>query len=222
MTNLDNKIALVTGASRGIGFACALGLAKRGAHVVALARTTGGLQELDDQIFAATGNRATLVPLDITDYDALDRLGAALHERFRKLDILVGNAAQLHPLSPLGHIRPKDFEKTIAVNLTANWRLLRAMEPLLRAAPKALGIFMTDQMAKQPQTFWGGYAASKAGLEALVKSYVAEVEHKSIRIELLDPGITATKLRRDAFPGGSGEKEPDETLLYPLLDEVFC
>jgi NAD(P)-dependent dehydrogenase (short-subunit alcohol dehydrogenase family) len=220
--DLSEKIALVTGASRGIGFASALGLAKRGAHVVALARTTGGLQELDDAILAATGRNATLVPLDITDYDALDRLGEALFKRFGKLDILLANAARLHELSPLGHIRPRDFENTIAVNLTANWRLIRAMDPLLRAAPKALAVFMTDRLAQEPEAFWGAYAASKAGLEALAKMYAAEAAHTKIRVEILDPGVTETKLRRAAVPGGSGEKKPDETLLYPLLDAFFA
>jgi NAD(P)-dependent dehydrogenase (short-subunit alcohol dehydrogenase family) len=219
---LNGKIALVSGASRGIGFATSLGLAKRGAHIVALARTTGGLQELDDKIFSETGLRATLVPLSLTDYDALDRLGAALFERFGRLDIFVANAAQLHPLSPLGHIRPRDFENTISVNLTANWRLIRAFDPLLRLAPKALAVFMTDKLAKEPQAFWGGYAASKAALEVLAKTYAAEMEQTAVRVEIIDPGITATKLRRQAFPGGSGEKQPDEALLYPLLDAFFA
>lgn len=220
--DLSGKIALVTGASRGIGAACALGLAKAGAHIVALARTTGGLTELDDRIFAETNKRATLVPLDITDYDALDRLGAALYERFKRLDILVANAAFLHPLSPLGHIRPKDFENALAVNLTANWRLIRAFDPLLRASPKALAIFMTDILAQKPQAFWGGYAASKSGLEALVKTYAAETEHTNIKVEIVDPGITDTKLRRQAFPGTGGEKQPNEKFLYPLLDAFFA
>jgi NAD(P)-dependent dehydrogenase (short-subunit alcohol dehydrogenase family) len=219
---LNGKIALVTGASRGIGFASALGLAKRGAHIIALARTTGGLQELDDQIFAETGNRSTLVPLDITDYDALDRMGEALFERFKKLDILVANAAKLHALSPLGHIRPKDFEATIATNLTANWRLIRALDPLLRASEKALAVFITDQISQKPEAFWGGYAASKAGLEALAKTYAAEVAHTNIEVKIVDPGITDTKLRRQAFPGSGGEKQPDQSLLFTLLDAFFA
>lgn len=220
--DLSDKIALVTGASRGIGFAAALGLAKRGAHVVALARTTGGLQELDDAILKATGHNATLVPLDMIDYDALDRLGEALFKRYQKLDILVANAAHLHTLAPLGHIRPKEFERAIAVNLTANWRLIRALDPLLRAAPQALAIFITDKIAQQPEAFWSGYAASKAALEVLAKTYAAEVAHTNVRIEIIDPGVTDTKLRRTAAPGAPGDKQPDEKLLYPLLDAFFA
>ncbi|MES2905675.1 MAG: SDR family oxidoreductase [Pseudomonadota bacterium] len=219
--DLSGKTALVTGGSRGIGYAAALCIAKAGAHVVALARTTGGLEELDNEILAATGQRATLVPLDITDYDALDRLGEALYQRFGKLDILVGNAAQLHPLSPLGHIKPKEFERTVGVNLIANWRLLRSMDPLLRAAPKALAIFMTDGIAHAPQAFWSGYAATKAGLEAMAKSYAAEVGHTNVRVELVDPGVTDTKLRRSVMPNADISNQPKENLLYPLLDKFF-
>lgn len=219
--DLKGKIALVTGASRGIGYACALGLAKAGAHIVALARTTGGLQELDDEIFAATGARATLVPADIADYDGIDRLGAALNERYDHLDILVANAAQLHPLSPLGHIRPKDFEKIMAVNVTANYRLIRAMDPLLRAAPRAAAVFITDSVAHKAEAFWGPYAASKAALETLAKVYAAETAHTRVTVSLADPGPTNTKLRRQAFPGTSGEKKPDETILFQHLDQIF-
>jgi NAD(P)-dependent dehydrogenase (short-subunit alcohol dehydrogenase family) len=218
--DLSDKIALVTGASRGIGFASALGLAKRGAHIVAIARTTGGLQELDDQIFAETERRATLVPLDITDYEALDRLGAALYERFKRLDILVANAAYLHPLSPLGHIKPKDFERTIAVNLTANWRLIRAMDPLLRAAPKARVIFVTDSIAHEARPFWSAYAASKAALEVLAKIYAAETEHTNVSVKFFDPGPTQTNLRKVAFPGSEKEKEPLPEAIYEVFNRL--
>jgi NAD(P)-dependent dehydrogenase (short-subunit alcohol dehydrogenase family)/very-short-patch-repair endonuclease len=215
--NLSDKIALVTGASRGIGFASALGMAKAGAHIVALARTTGGLQELDDKIFAETGKRATLVPVDITDYDVLDRLGAALFERFKRLDILLANAAYLHPLSPLGHIAPKDFEQTIAVNLTANWRLIRAIDPLLRAAPNGLAIFVTDNIAHEARPFWGAYAASKAAFEVLAKTYAAEVEHTNIRVEFFHPGPTQTRLRKQAFPGAEEAKMPFPEAIYEVI-----
>lgn len=220
--DLTGKLALITGASRGIGHASAVGLAKAGAHIVALARTTGGLQELDDEIFAATNRHATLVPVDMTDYDALDRLGEALHKRFGKLDILVANAANLHPLSPLGHIQPKDFERTMNVNVTANWRLLRSMDPLLQAAPRALAVFMTDSLTKNPQAFWSGYTASKAALEALAKTYAAEVEHKNIRVALVDPGPTDTKMRRQVMPSAQIDHKPSEDLLYPLLRDFFA
>jgi NAD(P)-dependent dehydrogenase (short-subunit alcohol dehydrogenase family) len=218
--DLSGKIALVTGASRGIGFASALGLAKAGAHVVALARTTGGLQELDDQIFAETGRRATLAPADLTDYDAIDRLGEALFKRFGRLDILVANAAYLHPLSPLGHIAPKDFEKTLAVNVTANWRLIRAMDPLLRASSSGLVIFMTDSITNNSEPFWGAYAASKAALEALAKTYAAEVEHTNVQVRLFDPGPTQTKLRQQAFPGAETVKTPTTEAIYKVLKTI--
>ena len=210
----------MTGASRGIGYATALGLAKAGAHVVALARTTGGLQDLDDEIFKATNAHATLVPADITDYDALDRLGAALFERYGKLDILVANAGAIHALMPLGHLRPKDFDKIIATNLTANWRLLRAMDPLLRAAASASVFIISDEQAQKPGAFYSAYAASKAGLEALAKSYAAEISQKNISVQIIDPGPTDTALRRQVFPGGSGEKKPDENLLMPYLQAL--
>ncbi len=217
MIDLTGKIALVTGASRGIGYSAALGLAKAGAHIVALARTTGGLQDLDDEIFKATNAHATLVPVDVTDYDALDRLGAALFERYGRLDILLANAGAIHALMPLGHLRPKDFDKIIATNLTANWRLLRAMGPLLRAAGSAGVFVISDAQAQNPSAFYSAYAASKAGLEALAKSYAAEMAHTNIMVEIIDPGPTDTSLRRQVFPGTDGEKKPSEQLLMPYL-----
>jgi len=197
---LSGKIALVTGASRGIGRAVALELAKAGAHVVALARTVGGLEELDDQI-QKIGGSATLVPLDIKDFDALDRLGASLHERFRKLDVLVGNAGQLGSLSPLGHIDPKTWDDVMAVNVTANWRLIRSLDPLLKASDAGRGVFISSGVARNVRAYWGLYAASKAALEVIVRAYAGELERTNVKVNLFNPGPIRTRMRAKAMPG---------------------
>lgn len=197
---LKDRIALITGASRGLGAAAALAFAKEGAHCVLVARTVGGLEAVDDQIKAA-GGTATLVPLDVTDGPGIDRLGAALHERYGRLDVLLANAAQLGVLSPLGHIEPKTFEQVIAVNVTANWRLIRSLDPLLRASDAGRAIFVTSDFAHQSAPYWSAYAASKAALEVLAKTYAAEVAHTRVRVSLFDPGPTRTALRTQAFPG---------------------
>ena len=170
---LADRIALVTGASRGIGYATALALAKAGAHVVAVARTVGGLEELDDAIKAA-GGTATLVPLDLKDYDGIDRLGRRLHERFGRLDMLVGNAGILGPLSPLGHVEAKAWDEVMAVNVTANWRLIRAMDPLLKFSDAGRAVFVTSGAREWRCAYWGPYAVSKAALEVLARTYAAE------------------------------------------------
>lgn len=197
---LEGRIALVTGASRGIGYAAALGLAEAGAHVVALARTTGGLEELDDAIRAG-GGQATLVPMNVKDGDGIDRLGAALHERHGKLDILVGNAAILGTVTPIGHLNPDVFDDVMAINFTGNFRLLRAMDPLLSAADAGRAVFMTSPLAHKAKAYTGPFAASKAALETLVKSYAMEHVEDAIRANLLDPGITATRFRARLMPG---------------------
>jgi NAD(P)-dependent dehydrogenase (short-subunit alcohol dehydrogenase family) len=198
---LKDRIALVTGASRGIGRAVAIELARRGAHIVALARTVGALEELDDEIKAA-GSGATLVPVDMTDFDALDRLGAALNERWGKLDVLVGNAGVLGPLSPLGHILPKQWDEVIAVNLTANWRLVRSLDPLLRQSDAGRVVLMTSGAARVCRAYWGPYSISKAGLEALARTYAAEVaETTPVRVTLVNPGPLRTRMRATAMPG---------------------
>lgn len=197
---LGGRVALVTGASRGIGAAVAAELARNGAHVVALARTVGGLEETDDAIRAGGGS-ATLVPADMKDYDAIDRLGAALHERFGKLDVLVGNAGVLGALSPLGHIEPKVWEDVIAVNLTANWRLIRACDPLLRASDAGRAVFITSGASSAASAYWGPYAVSKAALDMLVRTYAAETAQTSIRANLFNPGPIRTKMRANAMPG---------------------
>ena len=197
---LAEKIALVTGASRGIGYATALALARAGAHIVAVARTVGGLEELDDAIGAAGGS-ATLVPLDLKDYAGIARLGAALSERYRRLDVLVGNAGLLGPLSPLAHVEPKAWEDVIAVNVTANWHLIRSMDALLRASEAGRVVFVTSGIATSPRAYWGPYAISKAALDALARTYAAETATTSVRVNLFSPGPTRTRMRATAMPG---------------------
>ncbi|MGE3832911.1 MAG: SDR family NAD(P)-dependent oxidoreductase [Parvibaculaceae bacterium] len=197
---LAGRVALVTGASRGIGREAALALAKEGAHIIAMARTQGGLEELDDAIKAA-GSSATLVPADIKDYPAIDRLGAAIHERWKKLDVLIGNAGVLGKLSPLGHIEPKVWDEVIAVNVTANWRLIRSLDPLLRQAEAARAIFVTSGASHRCFAYWGPYSTSKAALEALVKTYAAEIASTPVRANLFSPGPTRTRMRAQAMPG---------------------
>jgi NAD(P)-dependent dehydrogenase (short-subunit alcohol dehydrogenase family) len=197
---LADRIALVTGASRGIGAAAALALAKAGAHVVAIARTVGGLEELDDAI-RAVGSNATLVPLDMRDYDGIDRLALALNERYRKLDVLIGNAGILGPLSPLGHVEPKAWEEMIAVNVTANWRLIRAMDPLLRASDAGRAVFVTSGVAFSAKAYWGPYAVAKSALNALARTYAAETVNTQLSVNVLSPGPTRTRMRAQAMPG---------------------
>ncbi|MBS7699552.1 MULTISPECIES: SDR family NAD(P)-dependent oxidoreductase [unclassified Chelatococcus] len=208
---LEDRIALVTGASRGIGRAAALAYARAGAHVVALARTVGALEELDDEIRAAGGN-ATLVPVDLNDYEGLDRLGAALHERWGKLDILLANAGVLGVLSPLGHVEPKVWDNVMAINVTANWRLIRSLDPLLRASDAGRAIFLSSGAAHSCRAFWGPYAASKAAVEAMARSYAAETEKSALRVMLVNPGPLRTAMRRAAMPGEDPEtlKTPDD------------
>ncbi|HEX2885438.1 SDR family NAD(P)-dependent oxidoreductase [Vineibacter terrae] len=197
---LAGRIALVTGASRGIGEAVARRFAAEGAHVIAVARTIGGLEALDDAIQAA-GGTATLVPLDLVEFDAIDRMGLALFERFGKLDILVGNAGLLGVLSPVGHIEPKVFERVLAVNVTANWRLLRSLDPLLRRSDAGRAIFVTSGITRRTAPYWGAYAPTKAALETLVRIYAAEVAHTAVKANLINPGPTRTRMRADAYPG---------------------
>ena len=197
---LAEKIALVTGASRGIGYATALALARAGAHIVAVARTVGGLEDLDDAI-GAVGGPATLVPLDLKDYAGITRLGAALSERYRRLDILIGNAGLLGPLSPLAHVEPKAWEDVIAVNVTANWHLIRSMDALLRASEAGRVVFVTSGIATSPRAYWGPYAISKAALDALARTYAAETATTSVRVNLFSPGPTRTRMRATAMPG---------------------
>jgi NAD(P)-dependent dehydrogenase (short-subunit alcohol dehydrogenase family) len=194
------RIALVTGASRGIGYATALALARTGAHVVAVARTTGGLEELDDAIRAAGGS-ATLVPLDLTDYAGIARLGTALAERYGRLDVLVGNAGMLGVLSPLNHVEPKVWEQVMAVNVTANWHLIRSLDALLQRSEAGRVVFVTSGAVRNARAYWGPYSVSKAALEVLARTYAAETATTNVRVNLFNPGATRTRMRASAMPG---------------------
>lgn len=217
---LDGLIALVTGATRGIGRAAAIGLAEAGAHVIAVGRTQGALEELDDEILKATDHRATLVPLDVTKGDDIDKLGGAIHQRWGKLDILVHSAGILGELTPASHIEPKLWDRVVATNLTSSYRLIRSLEPLLRKAVAGRAIFLTSGAAVRPRAFWGLYAASKAGLEGLVKSWADELENTPMRPVLLDPGAMRTAMRAKAFPGEDPQSLPHPSEIAPLVVEL--
>ncbi|MSO67202.1 MAG: SDR family NAD(P)-dependent oxidoreductase [Pseudolabrys sp.] len=204
---LSDRIALVTGASRGIGAALALHLAQAGCHVIAVARTVGGLEELDDKIKAA-GGTATLVPLDVKDSDGIARLALALNERYGRLDVLIGNAGILGVPTPLGHIEPKTWDDIMAVNVTANWQLIRTIDPLLKKAPAGRAVFLTSAVAHMGCAYWGAYAASKAALEAMVRSYAPENASTNVRVNLFAPGQTRTRMMAVAFPGVDPETLP--------------
>ena len=202
MGALDGRIALITGASRGIGAAVAERFAAEGARLILAARTPGALEEVDDRVAAAAnGATATLVPVDLADHDRIDEMAGALAERFGRIDILVGNAAVLGGLAPLAHVEPERWAEAMNVNLTANWRLIRAFEPLLRQSRAGRAIFVTSGVTRGAFPYWGPYAASKAALEALVRTWAAELEKTAIRINILDPGVVRTRMRAEAMPG---------------------
>ena len=198
---LANRIALVTGASRGIGAATALALAKAGAHVIAIARTTGGLEELDDQIRAAGGSGATLVPLDMTDTGGISRLADALDKRYGRLDVLIGNAAILGDVSPLGHVQPKSWDDVLAINVTANWHLIRFLDPLLQKSDAGRAVFITSGAASNARAYRGPYSVSKAALDVLARTYAAETAATKVRVNLFNPGPTRTRMRATVMPG---------------------
>jgi NAD(P)-dependent dehydrogenase (short-subunit alcohol dehydrogenase family) len=220
------RVALVTGASRGIGRAAARALAASGAHVVALARTQGALEDLDDEIRAlrpAEESSVTLVPADLRDFAAIDRLGRAIYDRWGRLDAFVGNAGMLGPISPLHHVDPKRWDDTIALNVTANWRLIRSLDPLLRASPSGRVAFVTSGVAHRAdlRAYWGPYAVSKAGLDALARTYAAETANTSkVRVMLINPGRLRTAMRAEAMPGEDPMtlRTPDE--LAPKIVEI--
>ena len=202
MQKLSGRVALITGASRGIGAALAIELAKLGAQCVLVARTQGGLEEVDDAIRAAGGLPATLLPFDLQKAEKdIDMIGPSIVERFGRLDILVHNAGALNKLTPVAHIDPRDWAEVMAVNLTASWRLIRSCDPPLRASDAGRAVFLTSGAAQNPRPYWGMYGAAKAGMEHLVTTWAAEVESTSLRINLVDPGRVATKLRALAYPG---------------------
>ena len=192
--------------------------AQEGAHVVLVARTVGGLEEVDDEVRAAGGS-ATLVPLDLRQFDKIDELAAALYQRYGRLDILVGNAAEFGVFSPLGHIDPKMWGEIIDLNLTANWRLIRALDPLLRAAPAGRAIFLTSRLARDALPYYGPYAVAKAGLETLVRIYAGEIARTNVRVNLIDPGIVRTRLRARIFPREDpAHLPPPESVTDAILD----
>lgn len=217
---LSDKIILVTGASRGIGRASALALAKAGAHIIATARTQGGLEDLDDEIRTATGQSATLVPMDLMAEGAIDQLGLAIHERHGRLDVLVHAAAMLGGLSPVSHIEPSTWDKVMASNVTATYRLLRSTERLLKAAPAGRGIFLTTGRVQRPKAFWGAYGASKAAMEHLVQTWADELETTSVRAVLVDPGTMRTKMRAEAMPGEDPSTVTDPAEIGPLMVQL--
>lgn len=219
---LKDRVALVVGASRGIGCEAALALAKAGAHVIATGRTQGALEELDDAIFAATGQHATLVPFDLIDGGGIDRLGGAIFERFGKLDIWVHAAATLgaQGLTPVSHIDPRGFAKIEKTNFTATYRLIRSLEPLLRVSDAGRVIHLTTSLAREPKAFWGLYAATKAGAETLMLCWGDEIENTPVRVTVLDPGRMRTQMRAQAFPGEDPMTLPAPSEIGPLVVEL--
>src|SRR5580698_8658859 len=216
----SGRIVLVTGASRGLGRAAAIALGGAGAHVICVARTVGGLEETDDAIQKA-GGTATLVPLNLKDFAAIDRLGASIFERWQKLDAFFGNAGTLGVLTPLAHLDPKIFQELVDINITANWRLIRSLDPLLRLSDAGRALFVTSGAAQKHTPYWGGYAMSKAALESLALTYAAECEGTKVRVNLLNPGPIRTAMRAKAMPGEerSSLKRPEE--LAPLIVELL-
>jgi len=219
-TPLFGRIALVTGATRGIGRSTAIALAKAGAHVVATGQVQGALEELDDEILAATGKRATLVPMDLAEDDNIDHLGQAIHQRFGKLDILVHSAALLGSLTPVSHIEPKHWDRLVAVNFTVVARLIRAFEPLLRQSDQPRTIWLTTSVAAKPRAFWGAYGATKAGMEALIRSWADENENSALRAIIVDPGAMRTRMRAQAAPGEDPMTLPHPDEIGPLMVEL--
>ena len=214
---LAGRVALITGASRGIGRAVAVRFAREGADVVLVARTGAALEEVDDEI-RASGGAATLVPADLTDYAVIERMGAAIYERWGRLDVLVGNAGMLGVLSPLSHISPEVWDQVLAVNVTANWRLIRSFDPLLRASKAGRLIFVTSAVSSG-RAYWGAYAVSKGALETMVRTYAAEVAKSAVRVNLINPGATRTSMRAQAYPGEDPASiKPPEAVTDAFVD----
>lgn len=218
--SLSGRITLVTGATRGIGFHAALALAEAGSHIIAVGRTQGALEDLDDAI-TKSGGECTLVPMDLKNFDGIDQLGGIINDRWGRLDGLFGNAGVLKDLMPSNQIEPKDFEETMAINMTANYRLIRSLDPLLRQSEAARALFMTSSVAIGGRAFWGAYAASKAAMEVFVQSYAEEVGITNIRVNLLNPGGTATKMRAKAMPGEDPSMIPQPKELAPLIVDML-
>ena len=217
---LSGRITLVTGATRGIGYEAALALAAAGSQIIAIGRTQGALEELDDAITSA-GGQCTLVPMDLKNFDGIDQLGAMINERWGRLDGLFGNAGLLGELMPSNQIEPKTFEDVFAVNMTANYRLIRSLDPLLRLSESARAVFMTSSVAQGGRAFWGAYAASKSALETFVRGYAEEVGVTNIKVNLLNPGGMATRMRAKAVPGEDPSTLPQPAELAPLVVEML-
>jgi len=217
---LEGRVALVTGASRGIGRAAALALAEAGAHVILVARTVGGLEEADDEI-KARGGSATLVPLNLRDFPALDRLGASIFERWKRLDAFLGNAGQLGALTPLAHLEPRVFQELLEVNVTANWRLIRSLDPLLRMSDAGRALFLSSGAARKHTPFWGGYGMTKAALESLALTWAAECESTNVRVNILNPGAMRTAMRARAMPGEDPNTLPSPDEVAPLIVDLL-
>lgn len=217
---LAGRVALVTGASRGIGRAIAVELARRGAHVVATARSQGGLEETDDLVRAA-GGAATLLPLDLVkESDQLDLVGPNIVARFGRLDILVHNAGALGTLTPVAHIQPKDWAEVVGVNMTASWRLIRSCDPPLRGSDAGRAVFVTSGAAQRPRAYWGAYGATKAGLEHLVLSWAQELVTSPLKVALFSPGAVATRMRAAAFPGEDPKTLPTPEQVAPAVADL--
>ncbi|HEY3812992.1 MAG TPA: SDR family NAD(P)-dependent oxidoreductase [Caulobacteraceae bacterium] len=217
---LAGRIAFVTGASRGIGRSTALALANAGAHIIAAARTQGALEELDDEIKAATGEAATLTPFDITDGDAIDRLGGALWERFKRVDVVVHSAGRAGTVTPVSHMAPKDFDAVIATNLTSTYRLIRSFEPLLRASDAGRFIALSSGVAVKTYPFFGAYSASKAGMEQMLRCWAVEVDTTPLRVAIVSPGPMRTAMRAGAFPGEDPMTLPHPDEIGPLIVDL--
>ena len=218
--SLDGRVALITGASRGIGRASAIAMAQACAHVICTARTTGGLEETDDEI-RKVGGTATLVPMNLRDFDAIDRLGASIYERWGKLDALLGNAGVLGTLTPLAQLGPKVFQEVMEVNVTANWRLIRSLDPLLRQSEAGRVVFVSSGAARKHTAYWGAYAMSKAALEMLALTYAAENRDTSLKVNILNPGPLRTQMRAKAMPGEDPELLATPEDLAPKVVEML-
>jgi len=218
---LDGRVTLVTGASRGIGYQAALALAKAGSHIIATARTQGGLEDLDDAI-KAEGGECTLVPMDLKNGDGIDQLGKIINERWGKLDGFLANAGVLGEITPAPHTTPKTWDEVMAVNITSNYRFIRSLDPLLRASDAGRAVFVSSSVARSHPAYWGAYAASKAALEAFVLCYAKEVEVTKLKVNLLNPGATRTAMRAKAMPGEDPNVLPNPADLAPLIVEMLA